>query len=99
MACVAPEPKVSVHWTRSGATSGRGRDWQPATGLSSSVNETVPVGVPALRGEGVTVAVSVTGWPATGLATDGVIVREVGSGLTTWVMTGEVLPPNRTSPL
>ena len=43
-------------------------------------------------------AVSVTGWPASGLATDGVIVRVVGSGSTTWVKMGEVLAPNRTSP-
>ncbi len=61
MLCVAPEPKDSVHWTRSGATAGRGRDWQSSTGLSSSVNETVPVGGAGLCDAAVTVAVSVTG--------------------------------------
>ena len=44
MACVAPDPKVSVQAAWKGAPSGRARDWQPGTGLPSSVNETVPVG-------------------------------------------------------
>ena len=74
------------------------RDWQPVTGLPSSVNETVPVGVPVPGVTSETVAVSVTGWPGSGLADEGVIVTVVGSGLTTWVRAGDVLVPKRTSP-
>ncbi len=98
MACVAPDPKVSVQAAWKGAPSGRARDWQPGTGLPSSVNETVPVGSPELGDVGATVAVSVTGWPASGLGAEGVIVRFVGSGFTTWVRAADVLAPNRTSP-
>ena len=63
---------------RGAAAVRQGRHWHPAIGLPSSVNETVPVGVPELVDAGVTVAVSVTGWPASGLATDGVTVSVVG---------------------
>jgi hypothetical protein len=67
-------------------------------GLPPSLNETVPVGVPELGDEGDTVTVSVTSWPTSGLATEGVIVTFVESGLTTWVRTGDVLGANMTSP-
>ena len=98
MACVASDPKVSVHAAPKGAPSGRARDWQPGTGLPSSLNETVPVGGAEPADAGVTVAVSVTGCPASGLGTEGVIARVVGSGRTTCVKTVDVLAPNSTSP-
>ena len=100
MECVAVDSYVSVQLAWSGATVGRGSDWQPATGFPSSVNETLPVGVatPGVADEGETVAVSVTGWPGCGLADDDVIVTVVGSGATTWLRTAEALAPKTTSP-
>ena len=79
----APIRTSRYRLTCSGATAGRLKDWQPVTGLPSSVNETVPVGVPVLGVTSETVAVSITGWPGSGLVEEGVIVRLVGSGLTT----------------
>ena len=84
--------------TWSGGLVGRLKDWQPVTGLPSSVNETVPVGVPLRGVTNERVAVSVTGWPGSGLVDDGVMVRLVWSGWTAWVKTGDVLEPKVTSP-
>ena len=98
MSWVAPDPKVSVQPTWSGSAAGTFRDWQPGSGLPSSVNETVPVGSPEPGERSETVAVSVTGRPASGLATEGVSVRFVGSGVTVWLSAGDALAPKRTSP-
>ena len=71
----------------------------PAMAAAPLSNATFPVGVPDPGALAVTAAVNVTDWPNTVGFTVAVTTVVVGSAVTTWVMTAEVLAVLLASPL
>src|ERR1017187_4217933 len=71
----------------------------PAMAAAPLSNATFPVGVPDPGALAVTAAVKVTDWPNTVGLTVAVTTVVVGSAVTTWVITGQVLAALLASPL